>query len=44
MLDFIVGLFWFLLIVGGALALAYKRVDLRTATIAAAATRTWNAG
>ncbi|MEL6949002.1 MAG: acyl-CoA dehydrogenase [Pseudomonadota bacterium] len=37
MLDFIVGLFWFLLIVGGALALAYKRVDLKTATIAAAA-------
>ena len=36
MLDFIVGLFWFLLIVGGALTLAYKRVDLRTATIAAA--------
>ncbi|MEL7374986.1 MAG: acyl-CoA dehydrogenase family protein, partial [Pseudomonadota bacterium] len=37
MLDFIVGLFWFLLIVGGALALAYKRVDLKTATIASAA-------
>ncbi|MEL6200626.1 MAG: acyl-CoA dehydrogenase family protein, partial [Pseudomonadota bacterium] len=36
-MDFIVGLFWFLLIVGGALALAYKRVDLKTATIASAA-------
>ncbi len=37
MFDFIAGLFWFVLIVGGALALAYKRVDLRTATIASAA-------
>ncbi|MFK8052589.1 MAG: acyl-CoA dehydrogenase [Woeseiaceae bacterium] len=37
MLDFIFGLFWVVLIVGGALTLAYKRVDLKTATIAMAA-------
>ena len=36
-MGFFSGLFWFLLIVGGGLALAYKRVDLRTATIASAA-------
>ena len=37
MLDFIFGLFWFVLLFGGALTLAYKRVDLKTATIAAVA-------
>ncbi len=37
MFDFIGGLFWFVLIVGGALALAYNRTDLRTSTIAMAA-------
>ena len=37
MFEFIAGLFWFVVIVGGALTLAYKRVDLRTATIASAA-------
>jgi len=34
--GFIVSLFWFLLFVGGGIALAYNRVDLRTSTIAAA--------
>jgi len=33
--GFIVSLFWFLLFVGGAIYLAYQRVDLRTSTIAA---------
>ncbi|MEM7612192.1 MAG: acyl-CoA dehydrogenase [Pseudomonadota bacterium] len=37
MLDFIGGLFWVVLLVGGALALAYNRTDLRTSTIAVAA-------
>lgn len=37
MTDFIVGLFWFLLFAGGALYLAYHRVRLLKATIAAAA-------
>ena len=36
MSGFIVSLFWFLLFVGGGIALAYNRVDLRTSTIAAA--------
>ncbi|MEL7022402.1 MAG: acyl-CoA dehydrogenase [Pseudomonadota bacterium] len=36
-MGFISGLFWFVLIFGGALTLAYKRADLRTATIASAA-------
>lgn len=36
-MGFISGLFWFALIFGGALTLAYKRVDLRTATIASGA-------
>ncbi|MEM9173415.1 MAG: acyl-CoA dehydrogenase, partial [Pseudomonadota bacterium] len=35
-MDIIISLFWILFTVGGALTLAYKRVDLRTATIAAA--------
>jgi acyl-CoA dehydrogenase len=34
--GFIVSLFWFFLFVGGGVALAYNRVDLRTSTIAAA--------
>ena len=34
MSGFIVSLFWFLLFVGGGVALAYNRVDLRTSTIA----------
>jgi len=33
--GFIVSLFWFLVFVGGAIYLAYQRVDLRTSTIAA---------
>ena len=36
MSGFIVSLFWFFLFVGGGVALAYNRVDLRTSTIAAA--------
>ena len=36
MSGFIISLFWFLLFVGGGIALAYNRVDLRTSTIAAA--------
>lgn len=36
MSGFIVSLFWFFLFVGGGIALAYNRVDLRTSTIAAA--------
>ena len=36
MSGFIVSLFWFLLIVGGGVALAYNRVDLRTSTVASA--------
>ncbi len=36
MSGFIVSLFWFLLFVGGGIALAYNRVDLRTSTIASA--------
>jgi acyl-CoA dehydrogenase len=32
--DFVVGLFWFLLFVGGGIYLAYNRVNLRTSTIA----------
>ncbi len=35
MFDFLVSAFWFLLIFGGALYLAYQRIDLRTSTIAA---------
>ncbi len=35
MADFLIGLFWFLLFFGGAIALAYHRVDLRTSTMAA---------
>ncbi|MEJ2602110.1 MAG: acyl-CoA dehydrogenase [Gammaproteobacteria bacterium] len=35
MADFLIGLFWFLLFAGGAGALAYHRVDLRTSTMAA---------
>ncbi len=35
MSSFIVSLFWFLLFVGGAIYLAYQRIDLRTSTIAA---------
>ncbi len=34
MSDFVVGLFWFLLFVGGGIYLAYNRVNLRTSTIA----------
>jgi acyl-CoA dehydrogenase len=34
--GFIVSLFWFILFVGGGIALAYNRVDLRTSTIAGA--------
>jgi acyl-CoA dehydrogenase len=33
--SFIVSLFWLLLFVGGAIYLAYQRIDLRTSTIAA---------
>lgn len=33
--EFIVGLFWFLLFVGGGLFLAYQRIDLKSSTIAA---------
>ncbi|MEM7277873.1 MAG: acyl-CoA dehydrogenase, partial [Pseudomonadota bacterium] len=36
MSEFIIGLFWFLLFFGGAITLAYRRVDLKTAAIAAA--------
>ena len=36
MSGFIASLFWFLLFVGGGIALAYNRVDLRTSTIASA--------
>ena len=36
MSGFIVSTFWFFLFVGGGIALAYNRVDLRTSTIAAA--------
>ncbi len=36
MSGFIVSLFWFFLFVGGGIALAYNRIDLRTSTIAAA--------
>ncbi len=36
MSGFIVSIFWFFLFVGGGIALAYNRVDLRTSTIAAA--------
>jgi len=32
--GFIVSLFWFLLFVGGGIALAYNRIDLRTSTVA----------
>jgi acyl-CoA dehydrogenase len=32
--SFVVGLFWFLLFVGGGIYLAYNRVNLRTSTIA----------
>jgi len=32
--EFIVGLFWFLLFFGGGIFLAYRRIDLRTSTIA----------
>lgn len=35
MSEFLIGLFWFLLFFGGALTLAYKRVDLSTSTVAA---------
>jgi acyl-CoA dehydrogenase len=35
--SFIVGLFWFLLFVGGGIYLAYRRVDLLTSTIATGA-------
>ena len=34
MSGFVVSLFWFFLFVGGGIALAYNRVDLRTSTIA----------
>ncbi len=34
MADFLIGLFWLLLFVGGAGALAYHRVDLKTSTMA----------
>lgn len=34
MSGFIVSLFWFLLFVGGGIALAYNRINLRTSTIA----------
>ncbi len=35
MSSFIVSLFWFLLIFGGGIFLAYQRIDLRTSTVAA---------
>ena len=35
MSSFLVSLFWFLLFFGGAIFLAYRRVDLRTSTVAA---------
>ena len=35
MFDLIVSLFWFLLVFGGAIYLAYQRIDLTTSTIAA---------
>ncbi|MBT8088104.1 MAG: acyl-CoA dehydrogenase [Gammaproteobacteria bacterium] len=35
MSGFIVSLFWLLLFVGGGIYLAYKRIDLRTSTVAA---------
>mgnify|MGYP001818891979 FL=1 len=35
MFDFAISLFWFLLIFGGAIYLAYQRIDLTTSTIAA---------
>ncbi len=35
MSEFVVGLFWFLLFVGGGIYLAYNRVNLRSSTIAA---------
>ena len=35
MSSFIVSLFWLLLFVGGAIYLAYQRIDLRASTIAA---------
>ena len=35
MFDFAISLFWFLLIFGGAIYLAYQRIDLLTSTIAA---------
>ncbi len=34
MSGFIASLFWFLLFVGGGIALAYNRIDLRTSTVA----------
>ena len=37
MSDFIIGLFWFVVFFGGAIALGYNRVNLRTATISAGA-------
>ena len=37
MSSFFVSLFWFLLFFGGAVFLAYRRVDLRTSTVAAGA-------
>ena len=37
MSDLLVSLFWFLLFFGGAIYLAYQRIDLRTSTIAAGA-------
>ena len=37
MSDLIVSLFWFLLLFGGAIYLAYQRIDLRAATIATGA-------
>jgi len=33
--SYLVSLFWFLLIFGGAIYLAYQRIDLRTSTVAA---------
>ena len=37
MFDLLVSLFWFLLFFGGAIYLAYQRIELRTATIATGA-------
>ena len=34
MSGLIVSLFWLLLFVGGGIALAYNRIDLRTSTVA----------